>query len=188
MPNNVKKYDPVSQILHWLSAIAVLAAFVLGPGGFGRLMHQGVDPASRWDIVWHESLGIFVFAVTLARLVWIALRREAPDFALAPWMRRLSRVVQLALWTLMLALPLTALLALGGEGHPVTLLGPFRMDLSSSVGALAASHWVDWGDVHKFLGDLIMWLAGIHGAAAVLHGLILKDGVLTSMLPGRIAR
>jgi cytochrome b561 len=188
MQLRVRKFDPLSQILHWLSALAVLAAFILGPGGFGRLMHQGVDPASRWDIVWHESLGVFVFVITVLRLVWLALRPDRPEFGLARWMHWLSRAVQLALWTLMLALPLTALLALGGEGHPLTLLGSFRMDLSSSVGGLALSHWVDWGDVHQFLGDLIMWLAGAHAGAAILHGLLLKDGVLSSMLPGRLER
>ncbi|MBV8503458.1 MAG: cytochrome b/b6 domain-containing protein [Paucibacter sp.] len=188
MQSHTQKYDPLSQIFHWLSALAVLGAFVLGPGGFGRLMRQGVDPATRWDIVWHESLGVFVFAITLARLLWVALRPGRPDFELATWMRWLSRGVQLALWILMLCLPLTALLCLGGEGHPVTLLGPLRLDLSDSVGALAIAHALDWGDVHQFLGDLIMWLAGAHALAAILHGVVLKDGVLSAMLPGRLSR
>jgi hypothetical protein len=50
------QYDIPSRIFHWLTAIAVTIAFILGPEGFGRLMHQGVDPATRIDIVWHESL------------------------------------------------------------------------------------------------------------------------------------
>jgi cytochrome b561 len=61
------RYDLTSQVFHWVTAIAVTAAFILGPGGFGRLMHQGVDPATQADIVWHESLGLLVFALTLAR-------------------------------------------------------------------------------------------------------------------------
>jgi cytochrome b561 len=41
-------------------------------------MRDGLDPATRWDIVWHESLGVSVFVLTLLRLVWVALRPAAP--------------------------------------------------------------------------------------------------------------
>lgn len=49
------RYDKLSMVFHWLTAMAVLAAFILGPGGFGRLLRQGVDPGTHADIVWHES-------------------------------------------------------------------------------------------------------------------------------------
>ena len=73
-------YDALSRAFHWVTAISVMIAFILGPGGFGRLMHNGLDPASRLDIVWHESLGILVFVLTLLRLVWLGLRPAAPQF------------------------------------------------------------------------------------------------------------
>jgi cytochrome b561 len=41
----------------------------------------------------------------------------------------------------------------------------------------------DWGEVHQFLGDAIMWLAGLHAAAAIFHHVVLKDGVLAAMWP-----
>ena len=41
----------------------------------------------------------------------------------------------------------------------------------------------DWGDVHKLLGATIMWIAGLHAAAAIFHHVVLKDRVLTNMLP-----
>jgi len=42
--------------------------------------------------------------------------------------------------------------------------------------------------VHQFLGDAIMWLAGLHSAAALYHHFMLKDGVLATMLPGKRPR
>jgi cytochrome b561 len=36
--------------------------------------------------------------------------------------------------------------------------------------------------VHGFLGDAVMWIAGLHAAAAIYHHVVLKDGVLASML------
>jgi cytochrome b561 len=46
----------------------------------------------------------------------------------------------------------------------------------------------DWGDVHGFLGDAILWLAGLHAVAAIYHHVFLKDGVLLTMLPARKTR
>jgi cytochrome b561 len=74
----IARYDFFSRMLHWLTAIAATIAFVLGPEHFGRLMRDGVDPATRAAIVWHESLGVLVFALTLLRLVWVVVRPAAP--------------------------------------------------------------------------------------------------------------
>ena len=178
-------FDPVSRAFHWLTAIVVIAAFVLGPEHFGRLMHEGLDPATRWDIVWHESLGVSVFALTLLRLVWVALRPRAPRFEMSPWMQRAARLVQGALWLLMLLLPATAMLALGSEGHPLTLLGGVRVDQMPFIANSPLAGAADWGEVHGFLGDAIVWLAGAHAVAALYHHVVLKDGVLKSMLPHR---
>jgi cytochrome b561 len=177
------RYDALSMVFHWITAVAVAIAFVLGPGGFGRLMRQGVDPASHSDIVWHESLGLLVLALTVLRLVWMAVRPAAPKFEMSQAMELAAKAVRLGLWLLMLALPLTALLALGSEGHPLTLLGGLRMEQMPLIANSPLAHLADWGDVHGFLGDAIMALAGLHAAAAIYHRLVLKDGVLQSMLP-----
>lgn len=186
--NERTHYDPLSRAFHWLTALAVGVAFVLGPEHFGRLMRQGVDPATRLDIVWHESLGLLVFALTLLRLLWVLLRPRAPRFAMPAWMTGLSHAVHALLWLLLLALPLSALLALGGEGHPLTLLGGVRMDRMSLLAGSALAQALDWGDVHGFLGDAIVWLAGLHALAALFHHAILRDGVLRAMWPARSGR
>lgn len=177
------RYDFLSRAFHWVTAIVVTIAFILGPGGFGRLMHQGVDPATRSDIVWHESLGILVLLLTLLRLIWVAFRPATPQFQMANWMQMMAKLLHLALWALMFALPATALLLLGGEGHPLTLLGGIRVDQMPLIAQAGIAKWADWGDVHQFLGDAIMVLAGLHAAAAIFHHFVLKDGVLASMLP-----
>lgn len=182
------RYDALSRAFHWLTAIAVAVAFVLGPGGFGRLMHQGVDPASRSDIVWHETLGVLVFAMTLLRLLWVAFRPAAPQFETGGWMLLLSKLMHLALWALLLILPATALLALGSENHPLTLLGGVRVDQMPLIANSAIAKLANWGDVHGLLGDVLIWFAGLHAVAAIYHHVALKDGVLLSMLPKKWAR
>jgi cytochrome b561 len=185
MPQHAtSRYDNTSRVLHWLTAIAVTIAFILGPEGFGRMLHDGVDPATHLDIVWHESLGITVLVLTLLRLLWVAFRPKAPQFAMSAWLRLASKLAHLALWVLMLALPVTALLALGSEDHPLTLLGGIRVDHMPLIANSALAELADWGDVHGLLGDIIMWVAGLHAAGAIFHHAVLKDGVLAAMLPG----
>jgi cytochrome b561 len=181
--HSTSSYDPLSRAFHWLTAIVVAVAFILGPGGFGRLVHRGVDPATRSDIVWHESLGILVLLLTVLRLVWVAFRPVAPQISMSQWMRVTSKLVQVVLWLLLLALPVTALLALGSEAHPLTLLGGIRLNEMPVIANSSLAKLADWGDVHGFLGATIMWVAGLHTAAAIYHRVVLKDGVLATMLP-----
>ena len=86
---------------------------------------------------------------------------------------------------LLLALPTTALLSLGSESHPLTLLGGVQVDQLSVIANSSIAKLADWGDVHKFLGDVIVWIAGFHAVAVIFHHVILKDGVLSAMLPYR---
>ena len=178
-------YDPLSQVFHWSTALLVVVAFILGPEHFGRLMRQGMDPATRSGIVWHETLGIAVASLTLLRLLWVAARPQTPTFAMAGWMHTLSRITQASLWVLLLATPLSAILALGTEGHPLTLVAGIRMDEMPVLAKSSLLKAMDWGEVHETLGDLILWLSGLHAAGALWHHHVLKDGILKTMLPGK---
>ena len=178
-------YDAFSRVLHWLTAIAVIAAFILGPEHFGRELRQGLDPATRWDIVAHESLGMMVAALTLLRLLWLAVRPTPPRFDMPRWMHITAKATQGLLWLLLLAVPASAMLALGSEGHPLTLLGGIRINEMPVIANSPLADLTDWGEVHGVLGDMILWLSGLHAVAAILHHVLLKDGVLRSMLRPR---
>ncbi len=177
------RYDGLSRLLHWATAITVLIAFVLGPEHFGGLFRNGIDPATRIDVVWHESLGLLVFALTAVRLLWLTLRPAAPHIAMAAWMRKASTITHRVLWISLLLVPVTAIMALGSEAHPMTLLGGLRFEGFSAIAQWPIAKTADWGDVHKVLADALVWIAGLHAAGAIYHGVALKDGVLASMLP-----
>ena len=173
------KYSTPTKVIHWLTAVLVLVAFIYGPGG----SEQRVYSAARdFDRQLHESLGLCILALVVARVLWRPFDRR-PEFRAVPrWMKVAADAVQAALYVLLFALPLTAISGAWLEGHPLTLLGPLaiRSPLTEShaLGATIA-------EVHTWLGDLIMWLAGVHAGAALLHHYVLKDHVLRSMLPHR---
>jgi len=172
-------YGALAQALHWATAILVLIAFIYGPGGSEQRVYS---PARDFDRQLHETLGLCVFALVVLRVLWRMLDTRPGPPQVAPWMMVAARTVQGSLYLLLFALPFTAITGAWLEGHPVTLLMgvqfPPLLGLSHDVGATIAK-------IHTWLGDAILWLAGLHALAALYHHLVLKDGVLASMLPRR---
>ena len=174
------RYSSPTQALHWLTAIVVLVAFIYGPGGSEERVYSA---ARDFERQLHEVLGLCVLALTVLRILWRAVdRRPEPPPAGPPWLGVMANVVQAALYALLLAVPLTGISGAWLEGHALTLLGgiaiPSPLSESHALGAKIA-------EVHTWLGDAIIWLAGAHAGAGLFHHYVLKDGILQSMLPHR---
>ena len=177
----ITHYSAPTQLLHWLTAILVLVAFIYGPGGSEERVYSA---ARDFDRQLHETLGLCVLALAVIRLLWRAVDKHPATPPVAPWMRLAAGTVQVALYVLLFAVPFSAISGAWLEGHSLTLLGhvavPPPIAESHELGATLA-------EVHTWLGDLILWLAGAHAAAALLHHYVLKGGILRSMLPHRNA-
>jgi cytochrome b561 len=173
------RFGAVTKSFHWLTLVLVIAAYVSSPGGSEHHVYLSAMDASRQL---HETLGMAVFAITLLRMVWRSIDAVPEMPSLDPWMRRSAALVQLLLYALLLAIPLTAVAGAWLEGHPLTVLSmkPFAPLLppSHEIGQMLAN-------IHKFLGNAILWTAGLHAVAALFHHFWLHDGVLSTMLPGR---
>jgi cytochrome b561 len=170
------RYGKAAQVLHWLTAILVVAAFIYGPGGSEERVYS---PERDFDRRLHETLGLCVFALSLIRVLWLMVDRR-PDPAMARWMRISAKSVQGVLYLLLFLVPLTAVAGAWLEGHPLTLLGGLEIPP-----LLTRAHETGEGiaTLHTWLGDAILWIAGLHALAALYHHYVLKDGVLASMLP-----
>ncbi|MDE2369865.1 MAG: cytochrome b [Burkholderiales bacterium] len=177
-PKTLARYSVPAQALHWLTAILVLVAFFYGQGGTEAQVYSAAQDFERQL---HETLGLGVLALTALRLLWRAVDQHPEPPPLARWIRVSAGVVQAGLYVLLLAVPLTAISGAWLEGHPLTLLPGVTVvppwAESHALGATIA-------EVHTWLGDAILWLAGVHAAAGLFHHHVLKDGVLRSMLPG----
>lgn len=176
-----RRYGRVAQLLHWATAVLVLAAFLYGPGG----SEARVYATSRdFDRHLHETLGTAVLMLVIVRVVWRTLDRRPDPAPVNRWMGLAATTVQLALYVLLFAVPLSAVAGAWLEGHPLAYLGGLSVDPpfppSHALGATVAT-------VHTWLGDAILWVAGLHAVAALYHQLILKDGVLASMVPRSLA-
>jgi cytochrome b561 len=176
-PDRATGYGNAAVALHWLTALLVVVAYTLGPGGSESRVYS---TAKDFDRQWHEVLGLTVLLLTLVRLVWRAIAGTPELPPSQRWMHVTSRIVQALLYVLLLALPLTAISGAWLEGHPLTLglLGqvPPPTAENHALGEKLA-------EVHTWLGDTILWVAGLHAAAALFHHFVLRDDVLRAMLP-----
>lgn len=174
---SLTRFGNVAQAFHWLTAILVLLAFIFGPEGSEQRVYL---PTHDFERQLHETLGLCVLALAVLRLLWRMLDRRPEPEPLARWMELSSKAVQVALYGLLFAVPLTAITGAWLEGHPLTLLG--GLQIAPPIGPSHGSGQTI-AEIHAWLGDAILWLAGLHAAAAIYHHLVLKDGVLLSMLP-----
>jgi cytochrome b561 len=179
--HSVLRYSAIAQALHWATAIIVLLAFIYGPGGSEERIYSAARDFHRQL---HETLGICVFVLVVLRVLWrlFDTRPEPPQ--VARWMSVAATIVQAVLYVLLFALPITAISGAWLEGHPLTLLAGVKiaplLEVSHASGVTLAR-------IHTWLGDAIMWLAGVHALAGIYHHVMLKDNVLISMLPRSLA-
>ena len=171
------RYSRVAQALHWLTAILVLVAFLEGEGG----PEVRVYAAERTDqLRLHESLGLAVLLIVILRIVWRMVDPAPEQPPMPAWMRLAAVAGHGLLYLLLFAVPLTAIVGAWAEGHALTTYigetGPWFAAGSHDFGA-----WIS--ELHTWLGDAILWVAGVHAVAALGHHFVLKDRVLTSMLP-----
>jgi cytochrome b561 len=171
------RYGPVAQVFHWLTVVLIATAYLVSPGGSEQRVYSIASDFTRHI---HETTGILIFVIVLARILWrtIDAAPEAPP--MEPWMKYFAKLAHLALYALLIALPLTAIVGAWLEGHPLTLLGAgdFGPLLPQVPGIGQAVSYV-----HTILGNVIVWAAGLHAVAALFHHFVLRDNVLTSMLP-----
>ena len=171
------RYGRVAQLLHWLTAVLVLVAFLYGPGGPELRVYA---PSRDFERHLHETLGSCVLLLVLVRVGWRLFDRRPEPAPVSRWMGLAAKIVQGLLYVLLFAVPLSAILGAWLEGHPLAYLGGLEV-----AAPFAASHdlGVTIATIHTWLGDAILWVAGLHAVAALYHQFVLKDGVLASMLP-----
>ncbi len=177
MQNTPDGYGAVAKALHWLSAILILGGWLLGQtlDLFPKTMEEGLKLAHMWS-------GLGVLTLLAARLAW---RRSGPQpdpipSALDPWLARAAAVGHLALYALLLAVPVAGIVLSFARGEPVSLFGLFEI---ASPWARDRAFARSAREVHELLANAIMFVAALHAAAALMHHYLLGDATLRRMLP-----
>ena len=170
---NENRYGLIAQGLHWVTALLVLSAWLIA----GTWQHNA---NGAMLLTLHQTLGFAVFVLVLVRLAWRQVDRRPEEPPMPSLMALAAQASHWLLYGLLVAIPLTAIVGSWLEGHAITIYG------FGAIGPwLAESRRLGHQilEVHQVLGTMLIWIAGLHAAAALFHHFFLKDRVLRQMLP-----
>lgn len=171
-------YDPFSKTLHWLMAFLIIGLWCVGlamdelPKGDLRTQVFGI----------HKAFGVLVLLLALVRLGW-RLGKGTPDLpATMPPLERLgAKLGHVALYVLMIALPVDGVLLSQTGGRAVNVFGVVLPTVIEKNEGLKKA----FEEGHEIMAWILAVVVVVHVAAAIRHHLLLKDDVLKRMLPGR---
>jgi cytochrome b561 len=173
------QYGAIAKLFHWVTLGLMLVALPLG------FVIQHVKDASKMGFyALHESAGLTILFVALARLAW---RRLSPPPSLPhdmpKLMRTTSTAVHHALYALLILQPLLGFLATNAWGFPMR-------GATAYLGFIELPKFMEtWEGLAKILsllhsigGWLLVVLIALHIAGALFHHAIRRDGTLMRMI------
>ncbi|MDO8312477.1 MAG: cytochrome b [Sideroxyarcus sp.] len=177
--NTSTRYGSLSISIHWLVLLLFIAAYA--SINLRELYPKGSDPREALK-TWHFMLGMLVFVLLWLRL---AARFSGPTPGIQPepssWQQLSAKLMHLALYALMIVMPLSGWLLLSASGKPIPFFGLQLPALISENKDLAKTI----KEIHEFIGTTGYYLIGLHAAAALYHHYIKHDNTLTRILPDR---
>ena len=172
-------YTKTAQVLHWLMAIIFISAWLIGFYS-GNFLSYDVDGSFKGDVITlHKNIATTLIFLVVVRIFW-RYTHPAPALpdSMSPLMKRMAHVGHLALYFMLLALPITGCLWSWSVGYPAPVLYLFKLpNLVAENPNITA--------VVKPMHIYLSWAAGLllvgHILAALKHHFIDRDHVLDSM-------
>lgn len=177
-----------SKLLHWVMAILILGMLVVGT--YMTNLELGLERFELTQI--HKSFGFVVFVLACIRVAWRFFTPAGPPLpeTSRPWERIASRFTHAAIYVFMFALPITGWLMASASPFndpdayiyiPNKVFGLFEMPDPITPGDPDLTKTL--AKLHLYAGYALAALLLVHIAAALKHHFILRDSVLTRMLP-----
>ncbi len=184
MRNTKDGYGAFTKLFHWLIVILFALQYV-GANIMTRVERgETVIGLSQGDYYnWHKSLGLVALAIAIFRLINRHMGR-LPDWAptLSKGEQRFIHRDEQILYLAMFIMPISGYLYVMSGGYGVQLFGVWKLD--NPIGK-----WKELEFITKWIHIVASYalLAGIVGHLFVVlrHQLVLKDGLIKRMLPGR---
>ncbi|MEL6435539.1 MAG: cytochrome b [Pseudomonadota bacterium] len=178
MQNPTQRYAVPARLLHWTMAILVLAMI---PVGFLMLNDWVSRDLRNLMFIAHKNTGVLLLLLICVRLLY--RWRNPPNLKpvdLAPAQAFAAHATHIALYALLLIMPLSGYIRVRAGGFPIEALDalgvPPLVPRSDALADFAQS-------VHYYAGYGIAAFIAMHVGAALFHGVVRRDGVFSRMWP-----
>ncbi|HEX7111944.1 MAG TPA: cytochrome b [Mizugakiibacter sp.] len=177
------RWGTLAQFFHWTVALLIVAQ-----GTIGLTMVAMAPTVAKVKVyALHKSIGLTVLALVLLRLAWRAAdRRPADPPAMPRWQVVGARAVHVALYLLILAMPLSGWLFNSAANFPLSWFG--LVHVPSLTGGADPALKALARAAHETLFWILVAVLAAHVGAALKHHLVDRDAVLARMLPWRTRR
>jgi len=173
----MQRYTKPAMLLHWLTAVLIIAAFFLG---LTMVDIHGITPTKLKYYSWHKWMGVTVLLLAAIRVLWRRANRPPPPLPGPAWQHLAADAVHYALYFLIFAVPVSGYFYTYAAGVPVVYLGLWQMpaviEPNPELKPLLK-------EVHYWLTMGMAAIVSAHILAALKHHFIDRDDVLKRMLP-----
>jgi cytochrome b561 len=172
-----ERWGSVAKAFHWLMALMLIGLLLVG-----WWMTDLPNSRDKFEIyALHKSTGLTVLMLVVFRILWRVLD---PTPTLPPntprWQRLSAKLSHVALYAVMLAMPLSGWLYNSASNFPLKWFDLIKLPALSGpdreLKALA-------GDLHEALAITLVVLLTVHIGAALKHHFIDRDSIVRRMLP-----
>lgn len=168
------RYDPITISLHWLTALMIVALWIIGQ--IGDYFPKGPWQTNVWSI--HVALGFALVTVLGWRIVWRFFGRRRLPFPYPGLTHVLAAGSHALLYVL-----LTTVVTLGVVNAFVRGFNLFDAFALPQFGDREMRKPITYW--HGLAANVLLFFAFAHAGAALFHHYVLKDTVLLRMLPAR---
>lgn len=180
LKNTESRYGLIAQLFHWLIVGLIIYQFVLANRADN--LPRGLQLIAT--IAQHKSVGMTILVLAILRLIWRWMNPVPTDIPTAPkWQQIAARFSHVALYGLILVIPLIGWLASSARNFSVSYFGWFTWP--NLVEPNPRLYEILQG-THGVLAWCLFAVALLHIAAALKHHFIDKDNVLRRMLPVKL--
>ncbi|OEF27599.1 cytochrome b [Vibrio rumoiensis] len=171
MKLEVKQYNFLAKLNHWLSAIIIIGLFAAG------WWMVDLNYYSAWyqDAPhWHKSVGLLLAAYTVFRVVW-KLITATPKIEGSHFEKVAAKIAHTLMYALLFGIFISGYLISTSDGRGIDI---FDWVTVPSLGALFEDQTEIAGTLHYYFAYVLIGLALVHAAAALKHHFINKDNTL----------
>ncbi|WP_394241534.1 cytochrome b [Vibrio astriarenae] len=171
----LKQYNMVSRLLHWVSAVVIIGMFAAG------LWMVDLSYYSEWYRTaphWHKSVGTLLISATVLRFVWNKLVKT-PEIDGTPMIKAAAHLGHLALYALIVVIGVSGYLISTEDGRGIDVFNWFTVP---ALGQLFEGQADIAGEIHFYAAWTLIILAAGHALAAIKHHVVDKDDTLRKMI------